>query len=313
MTSAHQIAQALGGRRHGYQYRCRCPAHDDHDPSLDVRDTVGGVLVNCKAGCSQASVIQALGAMGLWAGRQFGAVETDQERDRRIEAQARERDHENARRTAWALQLWESAYSPYLSPASFYIKRRGLALPQHAEEVIRFLPECPRGKERIPALIALMRDVVSGEPTAIQRIYIRPDLTKDKCEASPNGTKTLGRMRGSAIMLTSFADTFCDGQEFADPLYVAEGLETALGVMCLGYAPVWALCSTGNIANLPVHNAVSHLVICADNDVPKERNGVVKTPGLDAARECRARWHEGGKACTIWMPNGEGKDFADVA
>ena len=311
--NAADIAKALGGHRHGYQYRCRCPAHNDHDPSLDVRDTVGGVLVNCRAGCSQREVIAALGALGLWPGRQFGEVMPDQERDRRIAAQERERDHETARRTAWALQLWKGARDPRLSPAEYYLRKRGLTLPAGADQVIRFHPECPRGSERIPALVALMRDVVSGEPTAIQRIYIRPDFVKDKCEASPNGAKTLGRMRGSAIMLSSFEDTFCDGQEFADPLYVAEGLETALGVLRRNYAPVWALCSTGNIANLPVHYAVQHLVICADNDVPKLRNGVVKTPGLDAAMECRARWHEGGKACTIWAPDGLGKDFADVA
>ena len=312
--NAADIATALGGHRHGAQYRCRCPAHSDHDPSLDVRDTVGGVLVNCKAGCSQRDVIAALIALNLWDGRnRSGGGETSAEREVRIERQARERDHETARRTAWALQLWKGARSAHLSPAEYYLRKRGLALPRRADDVIRFHPECPRGSERVPALVALMRDVVSGEPTAIQRIYIRPDFVKDKCEASPNGAKTLGRMRGSAIMITSFEDTFSDGQENAARLFVAEGLETALGVMRRNFAPAWALCSTGNIANLPVLHNVEHLIVCADNDVPKERNGVVRTPGLDAALECRSRWHSGDKACTIWMPGEAGKDYADVA
>jgi putative DNA primase/helicase len=310
MISAREIAQALGGHRHGSQYRCKCPAHNDHDPSLDVRDTVGGVLVNCKAGCSQRDVIAALVARDLWVGR--SPDDYDHAKDEKRQADA-ERLHkrQEKQRQAWGLSLWDQAYSPYLSPAYYYLCRRGLALPQHAEEVIRFHPECPRGNERVPALLALMRCVITGEPRAVQRIYIRPDFTKDKCEASPNGTKTLGLMRGSAIMLDSYADVFCDGQEFADPLYVTEGLETGIGVQCRGYGPVWALCSTGNIANLPVLHGVSRLVICADNDVPKLHNGEVRTPGLDAARECRARWQEAGHECTIWMPGEAGKDFAD--
>lgn len=310
--NAREIATALGGHKHGYQYRCRCPAHDDHDPSLDVRDTVGGVLVNCKAGCSQRDVIEALRARGLWPGKDLphdGGIMPHENRGQ-IE---RERTAEDERRKQRALRLWEEADAPYLSPAHYYLKKRGLALPHHADHVIRFHPDCPRGDERVPALVALMRDIVSGEPRAVQRIYIRPDFSKDKCEASPNGAKTLGLMRGAAMMVTSFDDTFCDGQEFADPLYVAEGLETALAVLGRGYAPVWALGSTSNIANLPVHYAVLRLVICADNDPSKEHNGRLVTPGLDAARECQARWRVAGKTCDIWMPDAVGKDFADAA
>jgi putative DNA primase/helicase len=43
------------------------PAHDDHKPSLSIRDADGGkVLVRCHAGCEQEQVIAALRSRGLW-------------------------------------------------------------------------------------------------------------------------------------------------------------------------------------------------------------------------------------------------------
>ncbi len=44
----------------------RCPAHDDRNPSLAIRDHDGRVLVHCHAGCAQADVVNALRARGLW-------------------------------------------------------------------------------------------------------------------------------------------------------------------------------------------------------------------------------------------------------
>jgi hypothetical protein len=43
-----------------------CPAHDDRNPSLSIREADGKVLVRCHAGCPQQAVIDALKARGLW-------------------------------------------------------------------------------------------------------------------------------------------------------------------------------------------------------------------------------------------------------
>ena len=73
MAGAEQIVRALGGRWRGQSSMCRCPAHDDRNPSLSTADGPDGqVLVHCHAGCSQEAVINALAALGLEIRRSDG-------------------------------------------------------------------------------------------------------------------------------------------------------------------------------------------------------------------------------------------------
>src|SRR5262245_39947672 len=55
---AKQVRQKIGPPIAGPNVRC--PAHDDRTPSLTVHDKNGQVLLNCKAGCSQENVLEAL-------------------------------------------------------------------------------------------------------------------------------------------------------------------------------------------------------------------------------------------------------------
>src|SRR4029077_17873691 len=107
---------------------------------------------------------------------------------------------------------------------------------------------------------ALMRNVETFKPQAVQRLFL--DLDQNK--------KTEGMMLGpvgnAAMMITSRHDTFWDCLSFCPKLYVCEGLETGLALQMAGYRPVWALGSAGAIARLPVLFAVGELVICADHD-----------------------------------------------
>ena len=79
--SASQLAQSIASVRGGAisktstGFTCRCPAHDDHTPSLSVSDGPDGrVLLHCHAGCSQESVISALRDLGLWHQAKLSAV-----------------------------------------------------------------------------------------------------------------------------------------------------------------------------------------------------------------------------------------------
>ena len=64
-VTAEVMAQALGGRRAGSAWMARCPAHDDHVPSLAIDERSDGTVLVCgHAGCSQHAVINALTARG---------------------------------------------------------------------------------------------------------------------------------------------------------------------------------------------------------------------------------------------------------
>jgi AAA domain len=66
---AAEIAKALGGKKSGKGYSCRCPAHNDKSPSLSVTDAGDGrVLLKCHTGCSQEDVMDALRDRGLFGG-----------------------------------------------------------------------------------------------------------------------------------------------------------------------------------------------------------------------------------------------------
>ncbi|NLO26617.1 MAG: AAA family ATPase [Actinobacteria bacterium] len=50
-----------GGKRNGHGYLARCPAHDDHNPSLSVTEGDGGrVLLKCHAGCELKAIVKAI-------------------------------------------------------------------------------------------------------------------------------------------------------------------------------------------------------------------------------------------------------------
>ncbi|HMP75790.1 MAG TPA: AAA family ATPase [Kiritimatiellia bacterium] len=67
MSAAADLAAALNAKRTPSGWRALCPAHDDHAPSLDIAEGDGGrALVVCRAGCTQADVVGALKARGLW-------------------------------------------------------------------------------------------------------------------------------------------------------------------------------------------------------------------------------------------------------
>lgn len=64
--TASEISHQLHGRKSGNGYVAKCPAHDDKNPSLSLRDADGRVLVHCLAGCEQRAVVDALKNRGLW-------------------------------------------------------------------------------------------------------------------------------------------------------------------------------------------------------------------------------------------------------
>jgi hypothetical protein len=303
MTPAETIARALGGHRIAHdEWRCRCPAHGDRDPSLDVRNgKAGRVLVVCRAGCSQIDVIRTLIARGLWPDHEDGQHDDEQYQ--------RQQEAEQRKRQIIALRIFDEAHDARYTLAEFYMAERGLTLPVSAD--VRFHPRCPRRDGVAPALVVLMRSYLTNKPAAIQRIFINPKTAaKDKCPASPKGALMLGPADGAAMMLTGWGNTFWDDLSFCPRLFAAEGFETACALLQRGRSPIWALGDSGRIGRLPVLFGVGQLIICADHDRLNENTG--KRAGLAAAVQCRARWNATThQSAVIWTPDTEGSDFAD--
>jgi putative DNA primase/helicase len=61
-TGLEFILQKLSGvRRNGAGYQARCPAHEDHNPSLSITEEDGTILLHCHAGCTTEAVCKELG------------------------------------------------------------------------------------------------------------------------------------------------------------------------------------------------------------------------------------------------------------
>ena len=118
------IARALGGRKVGHGWMARCPAHDDREPSLSVRESDGKVLVRCHAGCDQRKVISALKERGLWDGKASAHIPRLPLR-KVLESQPNQQHEE---RSTAALSVWKSTALAASTPVETYLSARGLNL-----------------------------------------------------------------------------------------------------------------------------------------------------------------------------------------
>ena len=288
---AETVGRALGGRRSGRQWLCRCPAHDDANPSLLVFDGHSAVQVRCLAGCDPIDVLRAINARlpelaGLSRSSGDGPQPPPSKEDDNREAEWH---------AALALRIWDDAVDAAGTMAESYLWSRDLSLPVDAS-ALRFHPRCPRGKERWPALIAAMCKLDSHKPVAIQRIYLKPDGTKV-------GAMMLGPVAGAAMKISGHYQTFTHSLMFCPRLHVCEGLETGLALHQRGYVPTWALGSAGAIERMPVMFGIGELIICADND----------PVGMSAAKTCAERWNATThQRAIISAPREEGLDHADI-
>lgn len=188
---------------------------------------------------------------------------------------------------ALARALWQEAAPARGTPVEAYLRGRGLALPGDAP--LRFHGRCPRGRERLPAMLALMSDAGSAAPCGVHRTFLAPDGS--------------GKAAGQAKMMAGRAGVIrlVPDEEVTDGLGVAEGIETSLAVLQrLDWRPVWAATSAGAIARFPVLPGVEALTIFADRD----------GAGMAAAKACATRWRAAGAEARVLAP--PAGDFDDM-
>jgi putative DNA primase/helicase len=199
-------------------------------------------------------------------------------------------EQDDAARIDQARRIWSEVQPLRGSLGERYLARRGIQVPDEALDVLGFHLHCPFGeRRRAPALVALIQDIITGEPIAIHR----RELTLEAGAAGP--PMSLGPKSGGAIRLARF-----NGGDLA----IGEGVETCLSGMQLGSGPTWSVIDAGGMTAFPVLNHVGRLTIMADNDVSET--------GQRAAATCRDRWAAAGKAVRFAMPEEPGQDFNDV-
>jgi len=286
--SAADIARSLGhARREGRGWRCRCPLHGGR--SLVLRDGHGGrVLVTCWGGCDRLDVLSELGRCGLLDER------TSECKSSATSAPHRYADPEDdARRIAWARQIWDAAQNALGTPVARHLVNRGITMPPPA--ALRWAPRCWHGgaHQELPAMVGLVEHVERGI-VGVHRTYLRSD-GGGKAAVMPVKA-SLGPVGGGAV-------------RFGMPrpgewLAVAEGIETALAVATACSVPAWAALSAGGIKNLMLPCEATLVTIAADHDT--------SGTGARAARHAAERWLAEGRRVRIAMPPTPNTDWNDV-
>ena len=187
-----------------------------------------------------------------------------------------------------ALTIWAEAVDPVGSIVETYLASRGLQASDVAGQAIQFHPALRYEGEIVPGMVALFRDITTDVPCGIHRTFL--DGQGRKIDR-----RMLGRTKDAAIKLDA-DETVTEG------IGIAEGIETALAVIGMGWRPVWALGSANAIARFPVLPGVESLTIFADHD----------DVGIKAARACGRRWADAGLDARVLRPPAIGADWNDM-
>lgn len=282
---AAALAHALGAKQSGRQWKCRCVAHQDREPSMIIFDGRESVQVRCLAGCGQGELIAELRRRGLWERQLHLNCNSIAIQNPRPGTVSHESNLDRAR------ALFDASTLAIGTPAQAYLEDREIWSVARTIEDIRFHPACPRGQELRPAIVVAMRSASwLRSIQAVQRIYLaRLAPGRWIKDGKP---MMLGPAGGSAMQLGPLGSV----------LHIAEGLESALSVGAMDHSPVWALGSCGAIERFAVKDGVDRLVIWADHD----------GPGLKAAETCALRWVDAGKMVDVFRSRVPGEDAADI-
>jgi len=177
-------------------------------------------------------------------------------------------DDDAEARTPAALRLWDEG-KPLVGTLGevYFVEHRGLNI--HALD----LDDALRWNTNIKAVVALMTDALTGEPTGVHCTFLDTGGAK-------LGRKILGH-RGVVRLSPD--------REVTMGLGITEGVEDGMSVLLSRWAPLWAVTSAGAIARFPLLAGLECLTIFTDGDMP----------GMRVAEACAARWRDAGAEVCI--------------
>lgn len=246
MRSAERIARALGGRRLGNGFLCRCPVpghgkgNGDRNPSLSIKDGKRATLYKCFAGCDLRDILDTLKRRGL---------NDDADRGQPSPAPfAPPTVHEP---DPAALKIWGAAAPASRSVVEAYLRSRGImAAPPSLRCGERLHLDC----YAMPAMVAAVQRP-DGKVVAVQTTLL---TSAGKKAAVSMPRITTGALGAGAVRFAK-AD---------DVLGLAEGAESALSAMQLTGVPCWACLGAARMNCVAIPNSVRELHIFAENDEP---------------------------------------------
>jgi putative DNA primase/helicase len=296
MSQLRSWARALCGTVYGRSILCPGPRHSRGDRSLSVTPSTaapGGFVVFSHCGDDWQACrdfVRARLGLPAFAPQRWPLTAALKPSAIGIAAQqAPEPAPELNPNAGFARKIWREAVDIRGTLAESYLASRRLILDSDADwrRVLRFHPSCPFGQDRAPAMIALMRDILTDEPRCIQRTHLTPDGKKiDR--------QMLGPAKGATIKIDPDADVTMG-------LCIGEGLETCLTARQCDVKPVWVLGSVGAIEAFPVLAGMDALSILAETGDASAR----------AVRECGDRWEHDGREVFI-LDSKIGSDVNDA-
>jgi hypothetical protein len=229
--NADQLAHALGAKRSGRQWVCKCVAHEDKAPSLIIFDGRERVQVRCLAGCAQDDIIDALAARGLWYS----------EREPAAAPAPRPAPKPEPDRTGIARFLWSQRQPIAGTPAERYLREvRGITC-----ELPPTLAYLPARGEHGHAMVSAFAYADESEPGVLQvdtRRVMAVHLTKLDADARKVEKIIVGSPRGAPIVLAPMNDLL--------GLVITEGIEEGLSMFEATGCGVWAAGSASLMGGL---------------------------------------------------------------
>ena len=254
---------------------CRCPAHNDADPSLSIRVGDTSLLFHCFAGCTAVDVIQALRRSGDRVPTIDPATASSSERLTTDLQPIAER-------------MWHQGRGVGRTLAADYLASR-LIVSHSAQLRFNGRVQLGRSSEATyhPALLAAVRD--DSGLLAVHRTFLDPAGGKAKFDNPKRQLANPGR------------GTVRIGQP-ARVLGLAEGVETALAASVIHGFPVWAVLGNERFGLVTIPRCVERLIVLADNDAGGTRAAKLANDGLQ---------RDSLTIETLWPP-AQHNDWADV-